>query len=123
SWLFFLLLAGNVIVCHGCHGDEDNELCAPPPARREIRNGDMTVGAGSVSDGGAAVAHAAGSHGFCQRRGGQRGTSIGTGLANSKEVVSPVLPFLKVKCFSCSRTRCMPGSLGPSNSPTVTTLL
>jgi hypothetical protein len=37
-WLFFLLLTGNVIVCHGCHGDEDNELCAPPPLRREIRN-------------------------------------------------------------------------------------
>jgi hypothetical protein len=30
GWLAFLLLAGHLIFCHGCHGDEDNELCAPP---------------------------------------------------------------------------------------------
>jgi hypothetical protein len=64
SWLFFLLLTGNVIVCHGCHRDEDNELCAPPPARREIRNEDISVGVGSVSDGVTAFDHAAGSNGF-----------------------------------------------------------
>ncbi len=27
--LFWLLVAGFFIVCHGCHGDEDNELSAP----------------------------------------------------------------------------------------------
>lgn len=48
-WLVFLLLTGHVIVCHGCHGDEDNELCAPPPIR-----------AGNVSDGATAVAVADG---------------------------------------------------------------
>jgi hypothetical protein len=30
GWLVFLLLAGQLIFCHGCHGDEDNELCVPP---------------------------------------------------------------------------------------------
>src|SRR6185312_3380541 len=42
GWLAFTLLAGHLIFCHGCHGDEDNELCIPPspaaPAAREIRN-------------------------------------------------------------------------------------
>ena len=28
-WVGLLLLAGMLIVCHGCHGDEDNELFAP----------------------------------------------------------------------------------------------
>jgi hypothetical protein len=27
--VLWLLLAGFFIVCHGCHGDEDNELSAP----------------------------------------------------------------------------------------------
>jgi hypothetical protein len=37
SWLVFCLLVGHLIFCHGCHGDEDNELCVPPsPAAREI---------------------------------------------------------------------------------------
>lgn len=51
SWLFFLLLAGNVIVCHGCHGDEDNELCAPPPAKSRLRLGaaERQAASGSVS--------------------------------------------------------------------------
>lgn len=30
SWLGILLVAGHLIFCHGCHGDEDNELSAPP---------------------------------------------------------------------------------------------
>jgi hypothetical protein len=30
GWLGLLLLAGHLIFCHGCHGDEDNELCVPP---------------------------------------------------------------------------------------------
>jgi len=39
SWLAFALLTGHLIFCHGCHGDEDNELCIPPsPAARETRN-------------------------------------------------------------------------------------
>ncbi|HEY7315667.1 MAG TPA: hypothetical protein VH643_40435 [Gemmataceae bacterium] len=29
GWLGFFLLAGHLIFCHGCHGDEDNELCVP----------------------------------------------------------------------------------------------
>jgi len=39
SWLAFLLLAGHLIFCHGCHGDEDNELCVPPrltPRQRDV---------------------------------------------------------------------------------------
>jgi hypothetical protein len=35
GWLAFLLLAGHLIFCHGCHGDEDNELCAPPREQAE----------------------------------------------------------------------------------------
>jgi hypothetical protein len=27
--VLWLLLAGFFVVCHGCHGDEDNELSAP----------------------------------------------------------------------------------------------
>ncbi|HZT81974.1 MAG TPA: hypothetical protein VFA26_17240 [Gemmataceae bacterium] len=27
-WAFLLLLAGYLLFCHGCHGDEDNELFA-----------------------------------------------------------------------------------------------
>jgi hypothetical protein len=40
GWLGLLLLAGHLIFCHGCHGDEDNELCMPPPVREksETRN-------------------------------------------------------------------------------------
>jgi hypothetical protein len=40
GWLAFLLLAGHLIFCHGCHGDEDNELCVPPLLREksETRN-------------------------------------------------------------------------------------
>ncbi len=39
GWLAFLLLAGHLIFCHGCHGDEDNELCVPPAWRKsETRN-------------------------------------------------------------------------------------
>lgn len=33
GWLAFLLLAGQIIFCHGCHGDEDNELCVRPHTR------------------------------------------------------------------------------------------
>ena len=30
-----LLLAGYLIFCHGCHGDDvDDELCVPPPAQK-----------------------------------------------------------------------------------------
>jgi hypothetical protein len=27
-WLALVLLAGYLVFCHGCHGDEDNELFA-----------------------------------------------------------------------------------------------
>ena len=30
GWLAFLLLSGQLVFCHGCHGEEDNELCVPP---------------------------------------------------------------------------------------------
>ena len=33
SWLAVLALGGYLLFAHGCHGDEDNELC-PPPWRR-----------------------------------------------------------------------------------------
>lgn len=117
-WLFLLLLAGNVIVCHGCHSDEDNELCAPPPMR-----------AGSVSDetsraepaasarDAEALANAAGSDGF-----GQRGTSIGNGRAKSLTISLP--PWsLKENFESSCWMRNSSGSLAALNSPTVTTLL
>jgi hypothetical protein len=28
-WVVLVLLAGYLLFCHGCHGDEDNELFAP----------------------------------------------------------------------------------------------
>jgi len=28
GWLAVLMLAGLLVFCHGCHGDEDNELLA-----------------------------------------------------------------------------------------------
>ena len=28
-WVALALLAGYLLFCHGCHGDEDNELFAP----------------------------------------------------------------------------------------------
>ena len=28
-WGVFLLLAGWLVFCHGCHGDDDSELCVP----------------------------------------------------------------------------------------------
>jgi hypothetical protein len=33
--LVWALLAAGLVFCHGCHGDEDNELCVPftPQAR------------------------------------------------------------------------------------------
>jgi hypothetical protein len=33
GWLAFALLTGHLVFCHGCHGDEDNELCIPPTIR------------------------------------------------------------------------------------------
>jgi hypothetical protein len=35
GWLGFALLAGHLIFCHGCHGDEDNELSVFPPSVHE----------------------------------------------------------------------------------------
>jgi hypothetical protein len=35
--LIWLVLAGFFIVCHGCHGDEDNELSAPLDTPRHAR--------------------------------------------------------------------------------------
>ena len=28
-WGVFLLLTGWLVFCHGCHGDDDSELCVP----------------------------------------------------------------------------------------------
>ncbi len=43
GWLGFLLLAGHLLFCHGCHGDEDNELCAPLREKPEIRNSTSSI--------------------------------------------------------------------------------
>lgn len=118
SWLFFLLVTADVIVCHGCHGDEDNELCAPPPIR-----------AGSVSDelsqaepaalarDRLSLAEAADSERFCQR-----GTSIGNGRAKSLTISLPARSLNENFESSCWM-RNSSGSLAALNSPTVTTLL
>jgi len=53
-YLTALLLAGLLVVCHGCHGDEDNELFAC--ARADLADGIAAQG---------------------------RGTSMGTGVAKN----------------------------------------
>jgi hypothetical protein len=45
--VLWLLLAAFFIVCHGCHGDEDNELSAPLDTHTQAKTitNDLTVNA------------------------------------------------------------------------------
>lgn len=104
-----LLLAGYLIFCHGCHGEDvDDELCVPPPLLPRQREAEPPRSQAPTGN----------ENSDCQR-----GTSIGNALAKSLNALSPVLPFLNVKCESCSCVRNRAGSLRLSNSPIVTTLL
>jgi hypothetical protein len=49
SWPVFLLLCGQLIFCHGCHGEDvDDELCVPPHPPENSKS--ETVGEFSASD-------------------------------------------------------------------------
>lgn len=38
GWLLFVLLGGLLIFCHGCHGDEDDELFTSAAARHSAKS-------------------------------------------------------------------------------------